>query len=158
MQQFTLDTDIKVHTYKAVSFPEGVLAAHQYLHKLVPYSAKRKYFGISRPEGGKDIVYYAAAEEVEKGELEKHGLSQFIIRKGNYIYKDIADYMNNIPAIGMAFAALLQEPDIDPQGACVEWYLDMDTCRCMVRVERQNPPSLYYGGQAEVQRITEQKK
>lgn len=134
MQQFFLEGDIIAYTVKAASFPDGVQAAHQYLHQLIPYSDKRKYFGISRPEGGNGISYYAAATELEAGEMEKHGLPQFIIKKGNYIYKDISDYMKNIPAIGQAFAGLLVDKNIDPEGACVEWYLDQHTCRCMVRV------------------------
>ncbi|MCX6319156.1 MAG: transcriptional regulator [Bacteroidetes bacterium] len=134
MNRFPLDHPISVYTVKASSFPEGVQAAHMYLHSLVSFSTKRKYFGISHGSPEKEIIYYAAAEELEKGELEKHGLATFILEAGDYLYVDIPDFMKNISAIGQAFAALLQEPHIDPQGACVEWYLDQHTCRCMVRV------------------------
>lgn len=134
MNQFNIDRPVTTYTVKATSFPAGVMAAHQYLHSLIPFSTKRKYFGISHGSADQEIIYYAAAEELEKGELEQHGLATFILEAGNYLYMDIADYMKNIPAIGQAFAALLREPHIDPQGACVEWYLDQHTCRCMVRV------------------------
>lgn len=134
MDHFSLASAITVYTVKADSFPDGVLAAHQHLHKLVPYSGKRKYFGISRPEGKGRIEYYAAAEELETGELSRHGLPEFVISAGNYVYVDIPDFMKNIPAIGQAFQQLLTEKNIDPNGACVEWYLDQQTCRCMVKL------------------------
>jgi predicted transcriptional regulator YdeE len=134
MNQLCIDQPIITFTVKASSFPAGVKAAHQYLHSLVPFSTKRKYFGISHGSPEKEIIYYAAAEELEKGELEQHGLSSFTLAAGNYLYTDIQDYMKNIPAIGEAFSALLREPHIDPQGACVEWYLDQHTCRCMIRI------------------------
>lgn len=134
MNQLTLDNEITAYTVKAASFPEGVLAAHQHLHGLVTYSPKRKYFGISRPEGAGTIAYYAAAEELEKGEFARHDLPVFIIAAGTYIYTDIPDFMKNIPAIGQTFQTLLGEKNIDPNGACVEWYLSDTVCRCMVRI------------------------
>lgn len=133
MKQLFLNAAITAYTVKAVSFPEGVQAAHQHLHGLVPFSAKRKYFGISRPEGAGQLNYYAAAEELEPGELSEHGLPVFEIKPGNYIYTDIPDFMNNIPAIGQAFQQLLAQTNIDPDGACIEWYLENAVCRCMVR-------------------------
>jgi predicted transcriptional regulator YdeE len=134
MNQLILDNAITVYTVKAASFPDGVLAAHQHLHGLAPYSVKRRYFGISRPEGAGTIVYYAAAEELEKGEFARHDLPVFTIAAGTYSYTDIPDFMKNIPAIGQTFQALLGGKNIDPSGACVEWYLSDSVCRCMVRI------------------------
>jgi hypothetical protein len=130
MKQLLLNAAITAFTVKADSFPEGVRAAHQQLHG----SVKRKYFGISRPEGTGGISYYAAAAELEPGELSKHGLPVFEIIPGHYIYTDIPDFMNNIPAIGQAFQQLLAQTTIDPNGACIEWYLENAVCRCMVRI------------------------
>lgn len=134
MLQFQLTSPITVYTIKADSFPDGVLAAHQQLHQLIAYSDKRKYFGISRPEGKGQIKYYAAAEELEAGELSQHGLPSFIIAAGTYIYIDIPEFMKNIPAIGQSFGKLLTNENIDPNGACVEWYFKQQTCRCMVKL------------------------
>src|SRR5882762_3540834 len=99
MENYILSEDIKVFCVMASSFPEGVLAAHQKLHSLVPFSPQRKYFGISRPDKGV-VTYKAAAEELDKGELQKHGLEEFVIRKGNYVSVVIHDFMKNIPEIG----------------------------------------------------------
>lgn len=134
MKIFTQEKDIKVYCLTAQSFPEGVLEAHQKLHGLVPYNKERKYFGISRPENGK-IVYRSAAEELTKGELSKHGLEEFVIPKGKYRSVTIKNFMQNIPAIGEAFEELISQPDIDPNGYCIEWYLSEEEVMCMVKLK-----------------------
>lgn len=134
METLFLENDIIVHYVEASSFPDGVLEAHQQLHKLVTHNAQRKYFGISWMGQNEEIVYKAAAEESQPGEFSQHLLPTFTIKQGSYIFIDIHDYMQNVEGIGEAFQTLLQEKNIDPQGACVEWYLEDDTtCRCMIR-------------------------
>lgn len=134
METLNLKNDIIVHYVEASSFPEGVLKAHQQLHGFVQHSVQRKYFGISWIGQNGDIVYKAAAEELYPGEFSEHLLPIFTIKQGSYIFIDIKDFMQDVDGIGKAFQILLQEKNIDPQGACVEWYLEDDsTCRCMIR-------------------------
>lgn len=109
------------------------MAAHQKLHTLAPFSQERRYFGISRPEEKGNIVYRAAAEEKTEGEAAKLNCEELVIKKGQYTYMTINDYMNNIQKIGKAFNELTALPDIDPEGYCVEWYLNEKDVRCMVR-------------------------
>ena len=85
METIKLENDITVMYITAASFPAGVLAAHQKLHSLIPFSTERKYFGLSRPEGGDEIVYKAAAEVLESGEAEKLNLETLTIKKGTVI-------------------------------------------------------------------------
>lgn len=133
MKDYILETDIEVFCVTAKSFPDGVLEAHQKLHSLIPFSNERKYFGLSRPE--KNIITYkAAAEELNIGELSKHNLEKFVIRKGNYHSILIQNFMQNIPAIGKAFETILSHADIDPNGICVEWYVNEKDVQCMVRI------------------------
>lgn len=134
MEHYTLDHDFQVFCIAAESFPDKVLEAHQQLHQLVPYSQQRNYFGISRPEKGR-IIYKAAADELEQGDLSKHGLEKFTIPKGKYISITIQNFMENIPAIGQAFEELTSYPGIDPQGYCIEWYLTGNDVKCMVRLK-----------------------
>jgi predicted transcriptional regulator YdeE len=134
METLTFDKDIKVMYVTASSFPNGVMAAHQKLHGLIPFSADRKYFGVSRPENGA-IAYKAAAEEKEAGEAEKLNLETLILKKGRYISLTIHDYMKDIPAIEKAFNQLTSQPDIDPQGYCVEEYINQNDMLCMVRLK-----------------------
>jgi predicted transcriptional regulator YdeE len=134
METTKLDNDISVMYVTAASFPDGVLAAHQKLHSLIPFSTERKYFGLSRPEGSGGIVYKAAAEVLESGEAEKLKLQTITIKKGNYISATLHDYMKDLPAIGATFQQMIARPDIDPEGYCVEWYLSDKDVQCMVRL------------------------
>lgn len=135
METIKLDNNISVMYVNATSFPAGIMAAHQKLHSLIPYSTERKYFGLSRPEGGGGIVYKAAAEELEPAEAEKLSLETIIIKKGNYVSATLHNYMKDLPAIGNTFQQMIARPDIDPQGYCVEWYLSDKDVQCMVRLK-----------------------
>ena len=133
METISIDNDISVFYITASSFPGGVLAAHQQLHAMVPFSQQRRYFGISRPEHG-HIVYMAATEEMERGEAQRYGCGTLILRAGSYLAKTIHNYMQHIPAIGDTFQLLLSQPGIDPQDYCLELYLNDKDLRYMVRL------------------------
>jgi len=136
METFILDNDMKLFYVTAASFPEGVLDAHKRLHQLVPFSADRNYFGLSRPENNGPIVYRAAAEEKSPGEAEKYHCDTLILKKGKYVYTTIADFREDPRSIEMAFQELLAAPDLDPQGYCVEWYAnDKEEVKCMIRLK-----------------------
>ncbi len=134
METITLDEDIKVMYITAASFPDGVMAAFDKLYATVPPESNRRIFGISRPEKGV-ITYRAAAEEIVAGEALKLGCDTLVLKKGKYCAISINDFMKNIPAIGTAFQELLAVPGIDPEGYCVEWYLNDEDVQCMVRLK-----------------------
>jgi hypothetical protein len=131
-----LNKGIPLFYVTADSFPDGIMAAHQALHKLVPFSNKRNYYGLSRPEKGGAIVYRAAAEELSEGEGKTLGCETLVLKKGTYACTVIKDYLQNLPAIQKAFSALLQHPHLDPQGYCVEWYFNETDVSCMVRLKK----------------------
>jgi hypothetical protein len=134
MEIITLDNDIKVFCVTAKSFPDGIMDAHKELHSLISLPAGRKFFGISRPENGV-IVYRAAAEEISPGEAEKLSCDTLDLKKGSYISVTIKDFMKDIESIGNTFKELLSNPDVDPNGYCVEWYLNDKDVKCMVRLK-----------------------
>jgi len=136
MQTFVLETPVKTYYIAASSFPAGVEQAHRDLHALVPFDERRKYFGFSWPEQGV-VTYLAAAEELFEGELAQYGLETKTIEKGEYLYIDIFNFMNDIPAIGTAFQQLIHDERIAPDGFCIEWYLTQKDCRCMVRTKTE---------------------
>jgi hypothetical protein len=135
MERIKLNKDIKVVYVNARSFPEGILEAHQTLHSMIPFSRERKYFGISRPEQNQGIVYRAAAEELAPGEGEKLQLNTLLIRAGEYICITIEDYTKDLLSIDRAFKELLDYPNLDPQGYCVEWYINEKDVKCMIRLK-----------------------
>lgn len=135
MQTFNLENDIQIFYVTAKSYPEGILAAHQQLHAMVPFSYERKYFGLSRPENNSGIVYRAATEETFEGEAEKYNCETLTINKGQYLSLIISNYRQDLPSIGIAFQKLLSQPNIDPQGYCIEWYISETDVNCLVRLK-----------------------
>lgn len=133
METTTFENDKLVMYIEAASFPNGVGAAHEKLHGIVPFSVQRGYYGISWMEQG-NVRYLAAAEELSEGEAEKYALEKFMIKKGDYICENVHDFMKRIPAIGECFQRMLTDPRIDPQGYCLESY-EGDDVRCLVKLK-----------------------
>jgi hypothetical protein len=137
MEIIKLDRDIKVFYVTAKTFPEGISDATRELHQLFTFSKERKIFGLSRPENNGKIVYRAAAEELEEGEAKKLNCKTLIIKRGNYICRTVDDFRKDIMSIDRAFKQLLQEPDLDPWGYCVEWYdTEKESVKCMIRLSQ----------------------
>jgi len=134
METFHFDNNIRVFCIAAESFPNGVLAAHQKLHKMLPTSESRNFFGISY--GGKDgIVYKAAVEESFPEEAEKYGCEKFIIPQGDYIGETLIDWCKDETMVGKTFRKLLSDPRLDKNGFCLEIYLNETDMRCLVKIE-----------------------
>ena len=136
METITLVKDIPVFYITARSFPEGIPEAHEKLHELVPFTKVRNYFGISRPEHGGAIIYKAAAEEKDPEEAKKFNLKTLTLRKGAYVCETIKDYVKEPTLIKSTFDKLLKEPGLDPEGYCVEWYINEKDVKCMIRLEQ----------------------
>jgi len=135
MESIFLEQDIKVFYVTATSFPDGIQGAYQKLHSLIGSPAGRRFFGISYPETPSKIIYKAAVEESYSGEGEKLGCETFVIKKGQYTSIYIQDFMKDIPKIGQSFQELLTDERIDPNGCCVEEYVNDKDVRCMVRLK-----------------------
>lgn len=136
MKIIAIDNDIKIFYVQATSYPDGIFDAHQKLHSIVPFSADRKYFGLSRPENEKyEIFYKAGTEEIEVGEAEKYNCETLIIKSGKYVCTTVKGFRNDVLAISKAFQELLTQPDLDPEGYCLEWYSNTaEVVKCMVRL------------------------
>ena len=135
MDIITMERDVVAVYMTATSFPDGILDAHQRLHKIVPFSTERRYYGISRPENGGDIVYRSAAEILSPNEPEQLNLPTIVLKKGPYCRIILENYIQDLSSIGKAFDLLLERPDIDPKGYCVEWYATGKDVHCMVRLQ-----------------------
>ena len=135
METFSIEKDILVLCVTATSFPKGVLKAHERLHALLSTIEGRNFYGISCPNEQGLIVYKAAAEQQYDGEAKQLNCETFIIKKGNYISNTIRDFHKDVGSIGKAFHELLADSRIDPEGCCVEMYLNQDDVQCMIRLE-----------------------
>jgi hypothetical protein len=59
-----------------------------------------------------------------------------IISEGNYYYTDLINYYNDIPKIGIVFNEMIQLENIDPNGYCIEWYMNEGKdMRCLVKIK-----------------------
>jgi predicted transcriptional regulator YdeE len=135
MEMYKLNKDIEVFFVKAPSFPAGVMAAYDKLHALLPPEDKRMLYGISHSSKSGEIIYLAAAEAKKPNEGSLYGCESFVIRKGNYTSEIIKDFMKNLPLIGETFQKMLQHPQLDPNGYCVEVYFNESDVQCLVKLQ-----------------------
>ncbi len=135
MERFILEKDVVIFYVTASSFPEGIMAAHEKIHKLVSGNEHRRFYAVSRPENKNGIVYKAGAEELIEKEGKKYGCETMTIKKGNYLSLYISNYSQNNTSISDAFGKILREPGLDPEGYCVEQYIGKADVRCMVRLK-----------------------
>jgi hypothetical protein len=135
METFIFENDIRVFCVTAKSFPDGIMEAFEKLHASVSLGDRGRQFGISRPNPKGQIVYKAALEEINDGDAERFGCEPFVIQKGSYIFLDRLNFMKDLQSIGKAFHELISQPGVDPNGYCLEWYLNQNDVRCMVRLD-----------------------
>ncbi len=134
METLTWNNDVKIFYITAETFPEGITAAHEKLHSLIPFSDDRQFFSVSRPENGQ-IVYRAGTAQLYDGEAEKFNCESLVLEKGRYASLTVPNYTADLTSIEKAFQRLLAEPNLDPQGYCVEWYISEQDVRCMIRLD-----------------------
>ena len=135
METCQLQKDIPVICVTAVSFPEGIMGAFQKLNALLPSTTGRTMYGISYMGTDGKIVYKAAASELQSGEATSSCCESYLIKKGDYISERINDFMKDTSVIGKTFQAMLDDPRIDRNGACIEWYINPKDVICMVRLQ-----------------------
>lgn len=136
MEHYQIIQDIEVVFLKASNFPNDVPATYEQLHALIPDNPGRRYFGISHPDSTGTIQYKAAAEILPSDNFTNTALQQFSIEKGDFAAKYIVNHFQDGNCIGDAFKALLNHPELDPNGYCLEVYknyTDKDV-HCMVRI------------------------
>ena len=135
MDTIKVEKDITVLCVTATSFPEGISAAHEKLHNMLPTSEDRNFYGLSCPNEQGEIVYKAAAEQQYDGEAMKLNCETFVIKNGDYISCIVRNFHTDMGSIGKAFHELLADSRIDAEGCCVEVYLNQDDVQCMIRLD-----------------------
>jgi hypothetical protein len=134
MKIHEIEKDIEVACIPAINFPHDIVAAHEKLHDLLPYRPGREYYGISWGDGKGGIVYKAASTMLAGNEAALEGLEIFTIKKGKYLCEILENYRQNIPGIKAAFASLLADPRIAPDGFCLEAKMIEKDLWCMVKL------------------------
>lgn len=134
MDSFTFQQDVPVVCVTATSFPEGIKEAFDKLSSALPQNERRIFYGISYPYDGK-IIYKAAAGIM--GDDNIAGMETFTIRNGPYNSFYIANFMENPDSIKKAFELLLEQHEVDPNGYCLEWYVNEHDVKCMVPLGKE---------------------
>jgi hypothetical protein len=125
-----LPHDIQLVMLQAASFPEGIQEAFDTLRKMLTDIPTQTYYGVSHGDANGRIIYYAAASLTDPAQVVP-GTQAMTIRKGDFITSAVRQWRENIPAITTTFDALMQHPDIDQAGYCLEEY-GCDTMRCFI--------------------------
>lgn len=136
METYIIEKDITVACLSASSFPAGVEAAHTELHSMLPAPEQRIAYGISYSDGKGGIIYKAALSQLREGEAAAYGLETFSIRKGEYMSELLLNFCEDMNHVGETFQKLLALPELDPQGYCLELYLNDKDMRCMVPLKK----------------------
>lgn len=132
MDNYTIDNNIRTICVTAESFPDGINEAHQKLQAMLAPIDRRQFFGISWMDSTGEIIYKAAASEMRPGEAESLQAETFTIKEGPYNSFYITDYRNNLDSIKKAFDLLTAEHETDPNGYCLEWYINEKDVKCLV--------------------------
>ena len=131
MEIYNIDKDINVFYVTANSFPAGVGGAFSELLSLLD-GDERLLYAISAPNEKGEIIYKAAVEEAYPGEGAKNGCKTFLIKKGAYASELLHDWRKDESSVGKTFQRLLQHPDLDKSGYCLEIYPNEKDIRCLV--------------------------
>jgi hypothetical protein len=133
MEVYQLSTDIRVFCVRAKSFPNDIGQAFGALIRLLPSTDGRTFFGVSRQDEKRHMVYDAAVLESFEGEGKKYGCETFIIKKGSYLTETLRSWKKTEGSIGLTFRKLADARK-DTVFPCVDWYQGDDVL-CMVRID-----------------------
>ena len=125
-----LPHDIQLVMLQATSFPEDIQATFDTLKEMLGNIPTQTFYGVSHADPQGRILYYAAASLVDAQQTVP-GTKSITSRKGYFISLPVRQWRENIPAITTTFDTLMQHPDIDMGGYCLEEY-GWDTMRCLV--------------------------
>lgn len=80
-------------------------------------------------------MYKAAAATMPEVDADKLGLGRLTVKGGNCYSIQLSDVSKDINQISKAFQQILSQPDIDPNGSCIEVYdhFNSDSVECIVK-------------------------
>lgn len=134
METITLQTDIHVLCVQAETFPNGIMQAYQTLGERLLTNPNRLHYGLSHGTPTGEVIYFAAAEQLQPNEPMELNLIPKIIPAGNYACITVLNYMQNLPSVAQTFRTLLALPNHDTNGMCVEQYINQNDVECMLRL------------------------
>lgn len=134
MEKVVVKENINILCLPAQKFPDTIAETHHQLREMIPHKEGRRFFGLSRPNANGVVGYAAAAEQLETSEADILGLQEYTVPEGTYYCITLSNLSKDTAAISQAFDEILKQPDIDPNGFCLEWYPNETDIHCMVRL------------------------
>ena len=131
MENYNLAEDLTVFGVQVKSFPNGVGEAFGQLEKT--FGTDRAYYGLSWFNENEEIIYYAGAQGISKGEANTTDYEIFTIPKGNYRTETITNWMSKTDSIKDVFHRLMGDNRPSKTMPCIEWYKSDDEMLCMVK-------------------------
>jgi predicted transcriptional regulator YdeE len=132
MEETQIKEELRLFCIKAKSFPQGITLAFRELEQKLGGANGRSLYGLSR--GDKNGIVYWAAALSRTGEELPPGLEDIVIPPGTYLSKQLSNWRRNEAIIAQTFQKMLDNPRIDPDGYCIEKYLNNDEVVCMVKI------------------------
>lgn len=136
MEKYQIKNDVKGFGFQVKSFPSGIGEAFQKLMEMIPKGKERSYYGISYFNDSGNILYYAAAEEINPGEAEKYHCDSYTIEKGEYLTIKVPGWRQKTDQIKDVFHELMQDKRIDNTKPCIEWYYHDEEMMCMMKMHK----------------------
>jgi hypothetical protein len=136
MKTVTLPNDVKIFGMKVTTFPNGISNAFDKLMKMIPGGFNRSFYGISYMEKG-NMIYYAAAEELNPGEAEKYGCERLVVEKGQYLAESLHNWRSKVHQVKDIFQELVADNRTDKTKPGVEWYKSEEEMLCMIKTVKQ---------------------
>lgn len=133
MKIYHIPENIVLYTVTAQSFPAGVGEAFEQLHLLISEEDTNGFYSISNADATGKIIYKAAVA-LNKDCTNIPALEMKILPAGKYRGIEFKNFRKRIADIGQTFQELINYPDIDKNGCCVELYHNDIDVQCMVKI------------------------
>lgn len=130
MDSFTFQEDTPVFCVTALNGRQGAADAMATLKSLLPDDSRRHVYGLYWP--GKDGGTYKAAMSKLEGDSFIESGEVFTIKNGPYNSFYITDYRSQPGSVDRAFEILRGQHEVDPEGYCLEWYVNEHDVKCLV--------------------------
>jgi len=113
--------DVNLVVSRADEFPAGIKAAWDRLESKLPSLKGRRFYGLAVCEGSQ-VAYFAGVQPVSDEEVASLGLPTMMTKGGKYARVKLFDWQNHTDKIDEIIDQLMQDFQMDPNGAGVEYY------------------------------------
>lgn len=124
-------TTMPVVAVPAPTFPEGIPEAWSRIEAAYPPRPGRRFYGLTRMEGGGE-VYYAAVETDTFSEEPPEGFRRLRVEGGPYARVKLKDWSTQTTRIPEIFAELESRYAARPDGYYIEFYRSQAELHLMV--------------------------